>query len=351
VNTVTSTITVADYVAAMQRKEITVNADYQRSPKVWPPAAKSFLIETILLNYPMPKLSLHQITDVKSRTTKKEIVDGQQRSMTILDFWEDKLRLSRNLSAPDVAGKTFSEIHEDFKAVFVSYAISYDLFVNADDEEIRETFRRINSYTVALNEEERRHSRFQGDFKWFIHALSRRYSPQLQLLGILSVKQLNRMAETKLFTEIIHALLNGIMTTKGKELNTLYEKFDKSYPQEKDHETKIAYAMKQIAGLKSIQGTALMKPYQVYALALAIIHLKTPVAVLGEVSGTKGKKRASTDEAEENLSLLAAALEEAEEPKKFGDFWRASDSKTNVGTQRQIRFEWLYRAFFVNFAR
>ena len=70
-NTVTSTITVADYVAAMQRKEITVNADYQRSPKVWPPAAKSFLIETILLNYPMPKLSLHQITDVKSRTTKK----------------------------------------------------------------------------------------------------------------------------------------------------------------------------------------------------------------------------------------------------------------------------------------
>jgi hypothetical protein len=75
--------TIADYCAAMQRKEIVVNSDYQRSDKVWPPAARSFLIETILLNYSMPKLSLYQVTDVKSRKTYKEIVDGQQRSKIV----------------------------------------------------------------------------------------------------------------------------------------------------------------------------------------------------------------------------------------------------------------------------
>jgi hypothetical protein len=85
--------TIADYCAAMKRNAIKVNHDYQRTPSVWPPAAKSFLIETILLGYPMPKLSLYQRTDVKSRQTIKEIVDGQQRSVTILEFYEDKLRI------------------------------------------------------------------------------------------------------------------------------------------------------------------------------------------------------------------------------------------------------------------
>ena len=51
--------TVADYCAAMTNGEIIVNRDYQRSDKVWPPAARSYLIESILLDYPIPKLFLY----------------------------------------------------------------------------------------------------------------------------------------------------------------------------------------------------------------------------------------------------------------------------------------------------
>ena len=79
----------------VDRKEIRVNRNYQRSEKVWPPAAKSFLIETILLGYPVPKLSLYQITDLKTRRTVKEIVDGQQRTLTIKAFFDNRLRLRR----------------------------------------------------------------------------------------------------------------------------------------------------------------------------------------------------------------------------------------------------------------
>jgi hypothetical protein len=64
----------------MKSKDIIVNRSYQRSDKVWPPAARSYLVETVLLGYPIPKLSLHQRTDVKSRKVISEIVDGQQRS-------------------------------------------------------------------------------------------------------------------------------------------------------------------------------------------------------------------------------------------------------------------------------
>lgn len=71
-----TTYTVSDYCASLHRKEVRVNRDYQRSDKVWPPAAQSFLIETILLGYPLPKLSLHQITDIKTRRSVREIIDG-----------------------------------------------------------------------------------------------------------------------------------------------------------------------------------------------------------------------------------------------------------------------------------
>ena len=83
-----STFTIAEYCQQMREKSIIVNHDYQRSDKVWPPAARSYLIETILLGFPIPKLSLYQTTDLKTKKTKKEIVNGQQRSQAISDFLE-----------------------------------------------------------------------------------------------------------------------------------------------------------------------------------------------------------------------------------------------------------------------
>ena len=95
--TVPTNMTIADYCQGMQRKEILVNNEYQRSDKVWPPPARSYLVETVLQDFPIPKLSLHQKTDIKSRRVIKEIVDGQQRSRALLDFYEDKFALAKSV--------------------------------------------------------------------------------------------------------------------------------------------------------------------------------------------------------------------------------------------------------------
>src|SRR5216683_1809309 len=206
-------MTVADYCAAMQRSEIVVNRKYQRSDKVWPPVAKSYLIETMLLDYPVPKLSLFQVTDLKTRKTYKEIVDGQQRSSTIFEFFNDEFALSRNLETDEVAGKKFSELEDEFKSKFLEYSLGMDLFLSATPPEVVEVFRRINSYTIPLNPEEHRHASYQGPFKWFIASLAKRLEAVFVLIGLFSEKQLVRMADTKLLTEICDALLNGIRTT------------------------------------------------------------------------------------------------------------------------------------------
>ena len=183
-----TSFTVADYCNAMRRGEITVNHDYQRSDQVWPQVARSYLIETILKGFPVPKLYLYQVTDVKSRKTRKEIVDGQQRSAAIYDFSNDGFRVSKSAEDEDVRGKKYSELDEEHQYRFRDYPIDVDLFVAVTPPEVIEVFRRMNSYTVPLNPEEHRHALWQGKFKWFINGVADRLEAIFLATGVFKEK-------------------------------------------------------------------------------------------------------------------------------------------------------------------
>lgn len=343
-NIVATNLTVADYCQAMQRGEIIVNRDYQRSDQVWPPAARSFLIETILLGLPMPKFSLYQVTDLKSRKTIKEIVDGQQRSTAIRDFSEDRLRLSPSLDTEEVAGKTYTELEDSYKSRFLDYQLSADLFVAATPEEVRDVFRRMNSYTIPLNPEEQRHATFQGKFKWFIHRLSKRCDESFLRMGTFGEKQLIRMADTKLLTEICHALLYGIQTTNKKKLDDLYETKERELPEEAELQTRIGQAIDELTKWTPLHGGTLMKPHIMYSLLLAMTHTRRPVGALESVYHSKPIKKYEVEIVLANLTALGEAVDAASETGKFGDFVKACSSKTNVREQRELRLSWLCRA-------
>lgn len=343
-NIVPASTTIADYCNSVDRGEIVVNRDYQRSDRVWPDAAKSFLIETILLGFPVPKLYLYQVTDLRSRKTIKEVVDGQQRTHTILEFFHGDLRLARALELDDAAGKTYDELDDGLKQRFIDYGLTYDLFVAATEDEVREVFRRINSYTVPLNPEEHRHATFQGEFKWFINRLSREYSQPLISANVFTPKQIVRMADTKLFSEIIHALLYGIATTNKNALDALYREFDKEFANEEAVEERLRQGLDQILAWEDLHDTALVKPYAAYALALAITHVQEPVEALQDDFASPAIENLDEDRALRNLLALAEALEDPDEDHEFVSYVEASASRTNVASQRRTRFEWLCRA-------
>src|SRR5438132_1130393 len=117
------TMTIADYCSAFERNEVRINKTYQRSPDVWPPPACSYLIETILKGFPIPKLALHQVTDLKSRQTLKYVVDGQQRSSVIRAFFNNELRLSRNLEFTAATNRTYEELPAELQENFLSYPL------------------------------------------------------------------------------------------------------------------------------------------------------------------------------------------------------------------------------------
>lgn len=335
--------TVLDYCKALDRREITVNPDYQRGV-VWKPIAQAFLIESLILGYPVPKLSLHQKTDVPSMKTLKEIVDGHQRTFAIQRFYKDKLRLSRTLETEQIAGRKFSDLDEEHQHAFLDYGLNVDLFIAATDAEVREVFRRMNSYTVTLNPEEQRHARYQGAFKWFVHRLAKTFAEPFLQMGVFSQKQLVRMADTKLLTEICHALVNGIRTTNKGHLDSLYFSKDKDFPEENEFEDSIQDALDRILSWDLLHQTPIMRHYNIYALVLAVIHMQSPVESLTPVVES-GTLAAFDDEiVMANLQELAGALEEPEEPSRFEEFVDACSGRTNVKDQREKRFRWLCTA-------
>lgn len=343
-------ITVADYVAMFDRKEVRVNRDYQRSDQVWPRAAQSFLIETILTDFPVPKLFLHQKTDLRTRRTNKDIVDGQQRTRAIVDYFNDGYRLSSNVALDGAAGRLFSQLPEELQAKFADYSLQFDLFLGATDEEVREVFRRMNSFTVPLNPEEQRHADYQGVFKWFMWSLSTDYGEAFRAAGTFGQKALVRMQDQKLLTEVCAAYFSGIATTNKATLNAVYRDHDKEeqFPTDvrSDVDRRIRAALDQMFAWEDIYATPLVRPHHVYSLLLAVMHLQEPLAMVSVGPGHDAAECADDATVLVNLTRLAEVLELDEET-LAGDlkpFFRASATRTNVRSQRQARFEWYYRA-------
>ena len=343
-NIVPTNMTVVDYCTAMDRSEIIVNRNYQRSDKIWPAAAKSYLIETILTGFPIPKLSLYQKVDLKSRKTFKEIVDGQQRSMTVLEFLNDQFVLSKSLRTVEVAGKTYNELDPEYQQRFLDYPLSIDLFVSASSAEVVEVFRRMNSYTVPLNPEEQRHAEFQGPFKWFINRLAERFESTFIRIGLFNEKQLVRMGDNKLLTEICHALLRGITTTNKKSLDSIYKENDVDFPDEEQFDRRLTDAVDELSELQELKETSLMKPYVIYSLLLAIMHCHKNIKSVAALYDSPNRRRFDRATALTNLSKLAEAVEAGDEDGRLGPFVRACVDRTNVKDQRETRFVWLCRA-------
>ncbi len=342
---VRSGFTIADYCAAMRRREIVVNREYQRSDKVWPQVARSYLIETVLKGFPIPKFYLYQVTDVKSRSTYKEIVDGQQRSNAISDFLADEFRVSRSAEDEDVRGRKYSELEPEDQRRFLEYALDADIFVSATPSEVVEVFRRMNSYTVPLNAEENRHASFEGAFKWFINDLADKLEPAFLAMGTFREKQLVRMADNKLLTELCESFLSGIRTTNKKILDAIYRKFDGEFPQRGDWRSRLLEAFDTVRGFDAIYGTALAKPHMMYSLAQAVAHVRRPVAKFEGLFRSPRLRDVSAREAVANLTALLQALEaEEDDSTRYSRFVAASKEKTNVRENRRVRFKWFCKA-------
>ena len=91
------------------------------------------------------------------------------------------------------------------------------------------------------------------------------------------------MADAKLFTELIHTVLNGITKTSARSLDTLYRDYDSEFQKQQEMEQRISNAINFVIALEEIHRSALMKSYNFYTLMLAISHLGCPGCQLRDI--------------------------------------------------------------------
>lgn len=155
-----------------KRNNKLVVPDFQRD-YVWSFSNCSRLIDSILLNLPIPNIFVFKI--VEKGEEKYILVDGMQRITTIDQFesgiWKQsgkERKFKINLKTSNWRNKGFSNLDESDKQFFYDYPLSVMIFetsAKSDSESknvIFSVFERINTGSEKLTEQEIRNTLYQG---------------------------------------------------------------------------------------------------------------------------------------------------------------------------------------------
>ena len=342
-----NTIPLSDLFNMMINSELTVNREYQRSQGLWPQNARSYFIDTLLNEFPFPKIVIRQVVDLKTKKTKREIIDGQQRLTTIKDFIEDKLKLTK--VSRDYSGYHFSDLDDDIQSKLLGYEVSTDTVISATDNEVLEIFRRINSYNLPLKEPEKRHASYQGEFKWFIKDLLDSYSPMLQQYKLLTLKDISRMGDAEILTELCQVVLEGIKSRRTQLLEKIYRENDEKFIQKDEIYTKIAETLDFIkVELNQVLESEVLKSYSFYSLFSALVYNRYGIVNLSssDVNGLEpiGEYTPNINQAIQNILELFNLDTGEEEKGKYAPFVKALKGATTTDVTRKTRLIWLVKA-------
>ncbi|WP_158791520.1 hypothetical protein [Granulicella sp. L60] len=202
----------------------------------------------------------------------------------------------------------------------------------------------MNSYTVPLNPQEKRHATHQGELKWFIVEMTERYADALKQLGVFKEKQLSRMADASLLSDIFYTFLAGIRSASDTSLDKFYTDHEAAFPEAKQFATRLTDAMNLIVGWPEIRESSLMKSYNFYSLLLAVTHAQNPLASLDTDYPRLARLQIDRGFALPNLTALSSALDEPAAFPAFAHYVAACAKATNRIEQRRIRFTWLSKA-------
>lgn len=326
----------------LDRKDLLVNTEYQRGSRLWPAGPRSYFIDTILTQFPFPKIYFYEYLDREGRRTKREIVDGQQRISAIVDFIENKFTLT-NVSK-NYKGMRFSDLPDEVQVSFLGYSVPVDVIRNAEKTQILEMFRRMNAYTLPLNDAEKRHSTFQGKFKWFINECANDFSPAFTEFGIFTNRQIVRMADAELLSEMILSLESGIISSNNKILSDLYKDYDSEFSQIDLYKNRLnEFFNYLINNLGELRGSFLMKPYVIHSFFCACMHNKYGIPGVTEKINLEpiGSIGGEIEKVAQSLKALSMAQEGKDVEGEFAEYVWACSGGTNREARRIARVKYL----------
>jgi hypothetical protein len=196
-----------------ETKQIIVQPSFQRK-FVWDIKKASKLIESLLLGYPVPNILLGR--DPESEVM--EVIDGQQRLLTICDYFKGRFRDERIFKLTgdkDDEGidkrfinKTFDDLDESYQKKLKNAVLKAIILVYPkEDPNIKfAAFQRINTGSVVLNQQEIRNCIYGGTFNDLLFEINENNATWRK---IISKKSDKRMKDVETILRFFAAFFEG----------------------------------------------------------------------------------------------------------------------------------------------
>jgi hypothetical protein len=156
-----------------KRGKLVLQPDFQRH-FVWDAGKSSRLVESALLDIPLPMIYLSEEDD-----SKEYVIDGQQRLTSFFSFIDGKhpdgkdFKLTGLKVFDELNKKTFKELPEDQQDKIRYCTIRSITFKKESDKNIKfEIFERLNTGSVSLNDQELRNCIYRGTYNKLLNRLS-----------------------------------------------------------------------------------------------------------------------------------------------------------------------------------
>ena len=142
-------------------------ADKFQRRQVWDLTKCSRLIESLLLNVPIPVCYFAELED-----GSYSVIDGQQRLTAIYQFLRNQYSLRGLKILRELNRKTFNQLKPPYQRYLNSRTIRCIVIVKDSHPEIKfDVFERLNSGFVPLNAQELRNSVYRGNLNDLIMTL------------------------------------------------------------------------------------------------------------------------------------------------------------------------------------
>jgi len=151
-----------------------LNPEYQRR-KRWDQGRKSRLIESFIMNVPLPPIFLYEY-----EYSKFEVMDGLQRLTSIVDYYSGNFALENLEYWKELNGKKYNElpveIQKGIDRRYISSIVLLEETAKTDEEaeELKQiVFERLNSGGEKLEPQEIRNALYNGKFNQLCLKLSK----------------------------------------------------------------------------------------------------------------------------------------------------------------------------------
>lgn len=328
-------LVIQDLINLDKSGELDLKPWYQRR-SVWTRPQKAYLINTLFEQKPIPTCYIRHYLDVEKEKSVKEVVDGQQRIRTILEYEKGEFAARH----PDHTKRVkISELTAAQKSKFKMTAISIGYLISADDSDVIEIFGRLNSVAKTLNGQEKRNARFSGEFKQFCLGQGAQRVKIWRDLGVFTANDIARMSEVQFTSELAINMLEGISDYSVRKIDDYYAKKDENFPEAEKIQQRMEKVFSLITKLQpgTIKDTIFSRSPLFFSLFLVLDSNQAKISPAALEEGLYG-----VDES------FNSDVPITDRKKADADFYAACTASTQRIKSRQIRDAYIRKALKLN---